>query len=207
MVSPSKETNHLLAAPLCQICYLSFEHGVFPVKCKIALILPVFKSDDPSLFSNYRPISILPCLSKVFEKLFYLRLSGLLRKFNILNYHQYGFRPYHSTAMAISELVNNIYEGFENNQYIVGVFIDLKKAFDTVNHEILLDKLNFYGIRDIPLTWLISYLSHREQCVMVHDHTSLYNSVVCGVLGPLLFSFIHQWSFSCLKPVVYHSLC
>ena len=79
-----------------------------------------------------------------------------------------------------------------NNQYTVRVFIDLKKAFDTVNHEILLDKLNFYGIRGIPLTWLTSYLSHRQQCVIVHDHTSSYNSVVCGVpqgsvLGPLLF--------------------
>ena len=71
---------------------------------------------------------------------------------------------WYSTAMAILELVNNIYEGFENNQYTVGVFIDLKKAFDTVNHEILLDKLNFYGIRGIPLTWLTSYLSHRQQC-------------------------------------------
>ena len=94
--------------------------------------------------------------------------------------------------MAILELVNNIYEGFENNQYTVGVFIDLKKAFDTVNHELLLDKLSFYGIRGIPLTWLTSYLSHRQQCVMVHDHTSSYYSVVCGVpqgsvLGPLLF--------------------
>ena len=96
--------------------------------------------------------------------------------------------------MAILELVNNIYEGFENSQYTVGVFIDLKKAFDTVNHEILLDRLNFYGIRGIPLTWLTSYLSHRQQCVMVHDHSSSYNSVVCGVpqgsvLGPLLFFY------------------
>ena len=87
----------------------------------------------------------------------------------------------------------------------------LKKAFDTVNHEILLDKLNFYGIRGIPLTSLTSYLSHRQQCVMVHDHTSSYNSVVCGVpqgsvLGPLLI-YIHQLSFSCLQPLVYHSLC
>ena len=94
--------------------------------------------------------------------------------------------------MVILELVNNIYGCFENNQYTVGVFIDLKKAFDTVNHEILLDKLNFYGIRGIPLTWLTSYLSHRQQCVMVHDHTSSFNSVICGVpqgsvLGSLLF--------------------
>ena len=98
--------------------------------------------------------------------------------------------------MAILELVNNMYEGFENNQYTVGVFVDLKKAFDTVNHEILLDKLNFYSSTDIALTWLTSYLSHRQQYVMVHDRTSSYNLVVCGVpqgslLGPLLF-YIHQ---------------
>ena len=179
-MSPIKETIDLLAAPLSHICNLSFERGVFPDKLKIAKILPVFKSDDPSLFSNYRPISILPCLSKVFEKLFYLRLSGFLTKFNILNHHQYGFRPHHSTATAILELVNNIYEGFENNQYTVGVFKDLKKTVDTVSLEILLDKINFYGSRGIPLTWRTSYLSHRQQCVIVHDHTSAYNTVVCG---------------------------
>ena len=128
-ISPIKETIDLLAVPLSHICNLSFERGVFPDKLKIAKILPVFKSDDPSLFSNYRPMSILACLSKVFEKLFYLRLSGFLTKFNILNHHQYGFTPYHSPAMAILELVKNIYEGFENNQYTVGVFIDLKNFF------------------------------------------------------------------------------
>ena len=110
--------------------------------------------------------------------------------------------------MAILELINNIYEGFENNQYTVGVFVDLKKAFDTVNHEILLDKLNFYSITGIPLTWLTSYLSHRQQYVMVHDRTSSYNLVVCGVpqgsvLGPLLFLYTSMIFFmsptSCLS--------
>ena len=113
--------------------------------------------------------------------------------------------------MATLELVNNIYEGFENNQYSVGVFIDLKKAFDTVNHEILLDKLNFYGIRGIPLTWLTSHLSHRQQCVMVYDHASSYNSVVCGVpqgsvLGRLLFLLYISALFH-VSNLVYHSLC
>ena len=107
------ETIDLLTAPLSQTCNrhcnLEFEHGVFPDKLKITKILPVFQKDDPSLFSNCIPISILPCPSKVFEKLFYLRLSGFLTKFVTLNHHQCGFRPHHPTAMAILELVNNIY--------------------------------------------------------------------------------------------------
>ena len=132
---------------------MSFSQGVFPDKLNTAKILPIFKCDDSSLFSNYRPISILPCLSKVFEKLFYFRLSAFLEKIDILSHRQYGFRPHHSTTMAILEFVNNIYEGFESNECTIGIFLDLKKAFDTVNHQILIDKLNFYGIHSIPLAW------------------------------------------------------
>ena len=94
--------------------------------------------------------------------------------------------------MAILEFVNNIYEGFESNEYTIGIFLDLKKAFDTVNHQILIDKLNFYGIRGIPLAWLTSYLDNRQQYVIVNDYVSSNNTVACGVpqgsvLGPLLF--------------------
>ena len=191
-ISPVKETIDLIAVPLSHICNLSFSYGVFPTQLKTAKILPIFKCDDSSLFSNYRPISILPCLSKVFEKLFYIRLSGFLEKFDILNRSQYGFRPRHSTTMAILEFVNNVYEGFENNECAVGIFLDLKKAFDTVNHQILIDKLNFYGIRGTPLAWLTSYLTDRQQYVMVNGHVSPNKTVRCGVpqgsvLGPLLF--------------------
>ena len=191
-ILPIKESINILATPLSHIFNLSFSSGVFPDELKIGKIIPIFKNDDSSLFSNYRPISILPCLSKVLEKLFYSRLFDFLVKFNILNHHQYGFRQHYSTYMAILELVNNIYQGFENNEYTIGIFVDLKKAFDTVNHNILLDKLNFYGIRGTPLAWLASYLSNRQQYVQIHDQTSPYKKINCGVpqgsvLGPLLF--------------------
>ena len=99
--------------------------------------------------------------------------------------------------MAILELVNHIYEGFESNEYTIGIFLDLKKAFDTVNHQILIDKLNFYGIRGIPLAWLTSYLDNRQQYVMVNGHVSSNNTVVCGVpqgsvLGPLFLLYIND---------------
>lgn len=129
---------------------------------------------------------------KVSKHLVEVYISRFLEKFHILSHHQYGFRAHHSTLMAILEFVNNIYEGFESNEYTIGIFLDLKKAFDTVNHQILIDKLNFYGIRGIPLAWFTSYLDNRERYVMVNGHVSSNNTVVCGVpqgsvLGPSLF--------------------
>ena len=191
-ILPLKESIDLLAAPLAYICNSSFSKGKFPDKLKIAKILPVYKSDDKSSFTNYRPISILPCFSKVLEKLFHSRLSEFLSKFKILNHHQYGFRQHHSTYMAVLELVNQIFQGFENKEYTIGIFVDLKKAFDTVNHNILIDKLKFYGIHGTPLEWLTSYLSNRQQYVQIGTHISTRSYIKCGVpqgsvLGPLLF--------------------
>ena len=101
--------------------------------------------------TNYRPISILPCFSKVLESAMYRRVMNYLNMNNILNSHQYRFRKKHSTFMTILELINKIFQSFENNAYTIGIFIDLKKAFDTADHSILLSKLNFYGIRGTPL--------------------------------------------------------
>ena len=116
---PYKDAVDLIAAPLTHICNLSFFQGVFPDKLKTAKILPIFKCDDPSSLTTG---VFLFCPVKVFENIFYFRLSVFLEKFDIVSHHQYGFRPHHSTTMAI-EFVNNIYKGFETNEYTIWNFL------------------------------------------------------------------------------------
>ena len=144
-------------------------------------VLPIYKSDDKTNFTNYRPISILPCFSKFLENIMYHRLMSNLIKYDILNSLRYGFRSKHSTFMAILELTNHIFEASERNSLIIGVFIDLKKAFDTVNNSILLDKLNFYGIRGIgSLSLFQDNLNSRCQFELANCRSSL-QTIKCGV--------------------------
>ena len=178
--------------PITHVCQLSLDQGYFPSQLKLAKIIPLFKSKDPATFSNYRPISLLSIFSKILEKVMYNRLYNYLVKFKFLYIYQFGFQKNKSTYMALICLVDKLTQALENGEYAVGVFIDFQKAFDTVDHNILLEKLSYYGIRGSAHEWFRSYLSGREQFVEFDNVSSNVLKVQCGVpqgsnLGPLLF--------------------
>ena len=187
-----KSVYDLVEAPLLLIFNLSLKQGIFPDQLKVARIVPIFKTGSESKMSNYRPISILPCFSKILERIMYNRLYAYIESSNILYKKQFGFQKNHSTEHAVVKLVDEILTGFDKNEYTLGVFIDLSKAFDTVDHEILLSKLEYYGVKNNNLKWFKNYLTNRKQSVSYdHNHSNLL-SVTCGVpqgsiLGSLLF--------------------
>ena len=181
-----------IAKPLTHICNMSFNDGIFPDMMKIAKVVPLFKSGKNNIFTNYRPVSLLPQFSKILEKLFNKRLDSFLNKFNILSENQYGFRENRSTSLALMELVEDLTKSLDQHKHTIGVFIDLKKAFDTIDHKILLDKLHHYGLRGTASNWIKSYLENRKQYVKFDNVESDYMDVKCGVpqgsiLGPKLF--------------------
>ena len=128
----------ILAPALVKIFNLSLTSGIYPDKLKIAKVIPIFKKGAPSSVNNYRPISILSTINKIFEKLLYSRLINYIDKFQLLYKYQYGFRKNHSTDHALIELVDQIRFSIDKNQMTGGIFVDLSKAFDTVNHKILI---------------------------------------------------------------------
>ena len=192
-VNVVKKCFGTLATPLHHIFDLSLSQGIFPDSLKVAKVTPIYKKDDPTELGNYRPISVLPCFSKVLERIMYNRLYKHLKENSILYNKQFGFQKAHSTEHAILELIDKLLTRFEQNEFTLGVFIDLSKAFDTVDHSILLRKLEIYGVKGKNLSWFQSYLSNRKQCVSIssNEHTS-FLKITCGVpqgsiLGPLLF--------------------
>lgn len=206
-----KKVASLIIDPLTLIFSMSLESGIIPQAFKIAKVIPLFKSDDPTVFSNYRPISILPCFSKILEKLVYSRIMKHLTTNDILFEHQFGFRKNYSTYMALLFLREKITAALEKNEYTLGIFLDLSKAFDTVNYEILLSKMSCYGFRKHVLQWIANYLHNREQFVVFNGVQSQRAVLKCGVpqgsiLGPLLFLiYVNDLvnASSLLSPIVF----
>lgn len=186
-----------LIKPLTDIVNVSFSEGIFPSELKCAKIAPIFKQGSREVVSNYRPISLLPQFSKIFEKLFQLRLTNFLNKYKVITREQFGFRATHSTTHAIINFTDNVTNSLEMGNFTAAVFIDLAKAFDTIDHEILLKKLDWYGLRGVTGDWVRSYLNDRKQLVELSDPAGIrqcsnYREVRCGVpqgslVGPIFF--------------------
>ena len=198
-----------LTEPLVNIINKSLKEGTFPDILKLASVCPIYKKSDRTKCANYRPISLLSNLSKIFEKTMYNRIELFLSEFEIIYKLQFGFRKKYSTEHALLSIVEEIRKNLNNGEFSCGAFIDLEKAFDTVNHQILLSKLEHYGIRDTSLTWIASYLSNRKQKVKLNGVNSKSERVSCGVpqgsiLGPLLFIIYVNDMHSAVKTSIMH---
>lgn len=195
-----KACSQQISRILCHICNSSLKQGIFPDRLKFAIVKPLYKKGDKEDVNNYRPISLLTALSKIFEKIMYSRVVSHICKNDILSKCQFGFQKGLSTDHAIYTFTDLIVNSLNNGKRPIGIFCDLSKAFDCVNHEILLDKLNYCGMRGTVLKWFSSYLTKRMQKVkMSNSHNPqgaadssnwgvIKNGVPQGsILGPLLF--------------------
>ena len=187
-----KRASYIISPLLYKYYNILMQHGVYPDILKTGKITPVYKKDDSELLENYRPISTLAIFGKIFEKVLYTRIYSFLTSQNILYDNQFGFRKNHSTSHAINHSVSHITSELKNNRYVLGIFIDLSKAFDTIDHDTLIQKLDRYGIRGSANKLIKSYLSKRQQYTMFLDEKSDLLEVQFGVpqgsvLGPLLF--------------------
>ena len=181
-----------IAPILADIFNQSLLSGVFPDIMKLAEVVPLFKNKDRMVTSNYRPISLLITLSKILEKIVYKRTYSFLQKHRILYKSQYGFRSAHSCENAITELVGHVIKEQEMGKHTAALFLDLSKAFDTLEHKVLLKKLEIYGIRGSLLDWFESYLHQRKlmaKCnnTLSQEYNVSYGTPQGSILGPLLF--------------------
>jgi hypothetical protein len=187
-----KKCAHVIAPIVSQYFNLHMKNGTFPDVLKVGKITPIFKKGNPEEFGNYRPVSTLPIFGKLFEKVIYSRIYSYAQSQGVINKNQFGFRKSHSTSHAVNYSVKIIDDALHKRNHVLGIFIDLSKAFDTIDHKTLLVKLNRYGIRGKALSLIESYLSRRTQYTEVFGEKSDNLTVKYGVpqgsvLGPLLF--------------------
>lgn len=187
-----KSLSPFISPAISYIFNKCISKGIWPKALKKAEIVPVYKSGDKLDVNNYRPISIISNIAKILERIVYNRLYNFFHKFKIINKKQYSYQKNKNATYALVDVLNTIYSSIENDDAVIGTFIDLKKAFDTVSHKILFKKLYNVGIRGVALNLIISYLSDRTQKVRIGDVTSYEENISLGVpqgtvLGPMLF--------------------
>ena len=184
--------NDCLSLPLSKIINASYSLGIFPEDLKLARLTPVYKRGNKQDPSNYRPISSLPYISKIFERNITNQLTSYFDKHRLISKFQFGFQKNITTADALIHLTEAIYNSLNHKQHFLSILIDLKKAFDTMNHDILLKKLDLYGVRGVPLALIRSYLTDRPCYVSINNANSSLKNMNIGIpqgsiIGPLLF--------------------
>ena len=199
-----KDIAYVLAKLLTHVINLLLQSGTFPTDLKKARVTLIYKSGGQNIFDNYRPISVLPVISKVFEKCAHAQIANHLESNNLLPENQFGFRKYLSTEIATAYFTDQIRKAMDNGHYTGAVYINLSKAFDTISHSIQNNPLPEYGISGKAQDWLCDYMFSRSQQVSFQGKLPSAEPIFCGVpqgsiLGPLLFILYFNSSIKTLS--------
>ena len=206
-----KHIKEIVCIPLKHICDMSFQSGIFPFELKIANVVPIFKTIDEMVFSNYRPVSVLPVFSKLLERLVYNRLIAYITNNKLLYEYQFGFQKGKSTHLALILLVDKITEALDRGECVISIFSDFSKAFDKVEHNILRMKLEKYGIKGKAPQWFCDYLSNRTQYVTYNNHMSNKEKITwCSPrlhIGSIALVIVYQWLGKCFISLFLNIVC